>query len=81
MKALKEYNVKNLIIAGGVSANSGIRNKFIELCSNKKINLTIPELKYCTDNATMIACAGYFAYKKGIVSDYDLKATATTSLF
>lgn len=81
MKALKEYNVKNLIIAGGVSANSGIRNKFIDLCSNKKINLTIPELKYCTDNATMIAVAGYFAYKKGIISDYNLKATATTSLF
>ena len=81
MKALKEYNVKNLIIAGGVSANSGIRNKFIELCSKQKINLTIPELKYCTDNATMIASAGYFAYKKGIISNFDLKATATTSLF
>lgn len=81
MKALKEYNVKNLIIAGGVSANSGIRNKFMKLCSNQKINLTIPELKYCTDNAAMIAAAGYFAYKKGIISGYDLKATATTSLF
>ena len=81
MKALKEYNVKNLIIAGGVSANSGIRNKFTELCQKNDINLTIPNIKYCTDNAAMIAAAGYFAYKKGIRAGIDLKATATTSLF
>ena len=81
MRALREYDVKNLIIAGGVSANSGIRNKFIELCDKEGINLTIPNIKYCTDNATMIASAGYFAYKKGIISGYDLKAKATTSLF
>lgn len=81
MKALKEYNVKNLIIAGGVSANSGIRNKFTELCQKNDIKLTIPNIKYCTDNAAMIAAAGYFAYKKGIRADITLKATATTSLF
>ena len=81
MRALKEYNVKNLIIAGGVSANSGIRNKFTEICNKEGINLTIPNIKYCTDNAAMIAAAGYFAYKKGITAGIDLKATATTSLF
>ncbi len=81
MRALKEYNVKNLIIAGGVSANSGIRNKFSEVCKKEGINLTIPNIKYCTDNAAMIASAGYFAYKKGIKADLDLKAAATVSLF
>ena len=81
IKALKEYNVKNLIIAGGVSANTGIRNKFTETCKKEGINLTIPNIKYCTDNAAMIASAGYFAYKKGIRANYDLKAQATTSLF
>jgi len=81
MKALHEYDVKNLIIAGGVSANSGIRNKFTKLCEENDINLTIPNIKYCTDNAAMIAAAGYFAYKKGIRADIDLKAVATTSLF
>lgn len=81
LKALKEYNVKNLIIAGGVSANSGIRNKFKEVCEKEGINLTIPNIKYCTDNAAMIAAAGFFAYKKGIRANLDLKATATTSLF
>lgn len=81
MKALKEYNVKNLIIAGGVSANSGIRNKFTKLCEENNIKLTIPNIKYCTDNAAMIAAAGYFAYKKGNISGLDLKAEATTNLF
>ena len=81
MRALKEYNVKNLIIAGGVSANSGIRNRFSEICKKEGINLTIPNIKYCTDNAAMIASAGYFAYKKGIKADLDLKAEATVSLF
>ncbi len=81
LRALKEYKVDNLIIAGGVSANSGIRNKFTDMCENEGINLTIPNIKYCTDNAAMIAAAGYFAYKKGITAGIDLQAKATTSLF
>ena len=81
MKALKEYNVKNLIIAGGVSANSGIRERFTEECKKVGIKLTIPNIKYCTDNAAMIAAAGYYADKKGISAGIDLKAQATTSLF
>ena len=81
MRALKEYNVKNLIIAGGVSANSGIRDTFTKVCNDEGINLTIPNIKYCTDNGAMIAAAGYFAYKKGIRAGLNLKALATTSLF
>lgn len=81
MKALKEYNVKNLIIAGGVSANSGIRDTFTKICNEQGINLTIPNIKYCTDNGAMIAAAGFFAYKKGIRAGLNLKAEATTSLF
>ena len=81
LKALKEYNVDNLIIAGGVSANSKIRSEFEKVCKDNNINLTIPNIKYCTDNAAMIAAAGYYAYKKGIRAGLDLKAKATTNLF
>ena len=81
IKALKEFNVKNLIIAGGVSANSAIRNNFTNICKKEGINLTIPNIKYCTDNATMIGAAGYYAYKLGIRSSYDLKAKATMNLY
>ena len=81
IRALKEYNVHNLIIAGGVSANSGIREQFTKICEEEGINLTIPNIKYCTDNAAMIATAGYYAYKLGIKSGYDLKAKATMNLY
>lgn len=74
MKALKEYKVNNLIIAGGVSANKGLRENLEQLCQKNNINLSVPEIKYCTDNAAMIASAGYYAYKLGIISDIDLKA-------
>lgn len=81
MRALKEYKVKNLIIAGGVAANNGLRNKFATLCKEEKINLSIPKIKYCTDNAAMIGAAAYYAYKKGIVSDLELNAMATDTLY
>lgn len=81
MKAIKEYNVNNLIIAGGVSANKGIREQFKLLCDKNGINLTIPNIKYCTDNAAMIAAAGFYAYKLGIRAGYDLKAKATINLY
>lgn len=80
MKALNEYKVNNLIVAGGVAANSGLRTKLVELCKEKNINLTVPTLKYCTDNATMIAAAGFFAYNIGRRAGCDLKALATSPL-
>lgn len=80
MHALEEYKINNLVVAGGVSANSAIRSRLTELCKEKNINLSIPPLKYCTDNAAMIAAAGYFAYKLGRRAGYDLKAVASTKL-
>lgn len=81
MKALIDKNVKNLIIAGGVAANSGIRNALKNECEQNGIECSYPELKYCTDNATMIGVAGYFAYKKGIISDRTLNAKSSVNLF
>lgn len=80
MRAIKEYNVKNLILAGGVSASNGIRNKFQELCEKDDITLTLPEMKYCTDNAAMIGAAAYYAYKLGRRADLELNAKATDKL-
>lgn len=80
MKALKEYNVKNLIIAGGVAANKGIRNEFERLCGEEKINLTIPPINRCTDNAAMIGVAGYYAYKLNRFADLNLNAKANDNL-
>ncbi len=80
MKALKHYGVKNLIIAGGVSANSGIRDAFSELCLKDGISLSIPKMEHCTDNAAMIGAAGYYAYKLGRRADLSLNAKAIDSL-
>jgi N6-L-threonylcarbamoyladenine synthase len=80
MRALKEFNIKTLLLAGGVSANKGLRESFTNLCEENNIDLVVPPLKYCTDNAAMIATAAYYAYQKGIISNLMLNAKATTSL-
>ncbi|MGN5955794.1 tRNA (adenosine(37)-N6)-threonylcarbamoyltransferase complex transferase subunit TsaD [Sphingobacterium lactis] len=58
-KAAKETGVKEIAIAGGVSANSGLRESLIEMGKRYKWNVYIPKFEYCTDNAAMIAIAGY----------------------
>ena len=80
MRAVKDYDVKRLVVAGGVSANKRIRNKLKELCEQEQVDLTVPDLKYCTDNASMIGAAGYFAYKHGITSDLRLSAVPGINL-
>ena len=74
MKALKDYNVKRLIVAGGVSANSAIRESLKELCVKNQIDFSVPDFKYCTDNASMIGAAAYFAFQHGELADENLNA-------
>ena len=57
-----------------------LREKFTKLCQEEDINLTVPALKYCTDNAVMIGAAGYFAYQLGRRANLDLNAKATDKL-
>lgn len=78
--ALNEYPVQNFIVAGGVAANQGIRNNLQALCEERKINYTFPKLKYCTDNATMIAAAGYFLYQAQSKSDLTLNGKSSINL-
>lgn len=80
IRALKKYNCKNLVVAGGVSANKGLREKLSSLCIKEGVNLTVPDFKYCTDNAAMIGAAGFYAYKLGRRADLDLNAKATDEL-
>ena len=79
-KAIKQTKIKTLALAGGVSANSYIRNEFTKLQKEENIQIYYPELRLCTDNAAMIASAGYYNYLKGKTSDLDLNAVPNLKL-
>ena len=79
-KAVKETNINKIALAGGVSANSYIRKAFKELEEKENIEIYYPELKLCTDNAAMIASAGYYNYLKGNLSDLKLNAVPNLKL-
>jgi N6-L-threonylcarbamoyladenine synthase len=72
LKAAKEYNIKHLALAGGVSANSGLRNRLETEIAKLGGQAYIPAFQYCTDNAGMIAVAAYFQYCKGNFSSLDI---------
>lgn len=60
IKAAKQYSVKNIVLAGGVSANLHLRQTLQQACKENKLNCHFPDLQYCTDNAAMIGSAAYF---------------------
>ncbi len=76
----KELGYSKIAVAGGVSANSGIRSLFEKKCSENNISLYLPPLELCGDNGAMIACQGYFNYLDGQFADESLNAIATLSL-
>lgn len=75
-KASKELGIKEIAIAGGVSANSGLRNELTKTGAELGWNIYIPKFEYCTDNAAMIAITGKFMYEKGLFADQSIAAIA-----
>lgn len=74
--AIDKYGYDTLVVAGGVAANSHLRKGLEELCKKKKIKLAVPSLKYCGDNAAMIAVQGYYEFLAGNTAGTDLNAVA-----
>ena len=79
--AIKKYNVKNMIVAGGVSANKYLREELKKLTEKYGVSLSVPKMLYCTDNAAMIGAAAYPLYLKGQFADLDLNATSSDLLY
>lgn len=75
-KAARETGIKDICIAGGVSANSGLRKAFEETGKKNKWGTFIPAFQYCTDNAGMIAITAYYKFLEGQFSDLTVSASA-----
>ncbi|MFX3616410.1 MAG: tRNA (adenosine(37)-N6)-threonylcarbamoyltransferase complex transferase subunit TsaD [Sporolactobacillus sp.] len=75
MIAAERFQVRQVLVAGGVSANSNIRAKMQQAAETRGIPLVIPPLKYCTDNAAMIAAAGTIGFLKGTRADLSLNGS------
>lgn len=79
-KAIIDKNIKYVIVAGGVAANNGLRTAMKELTDELHVELSIPPMKYCTDNGTMIAAAGYYAYLDNRRADLTLNSKSQDTL-
>ena len=72
-KAIQKTGIRTIALAGGVSSNSYMRKEFLKL-EEKQVKVYMPDLKLCTDNAAMIASAGYYNYMEGNRDSLDLNA-------
>lgn len=80
LKAAKDFNYNNLVIAGGVSANSLLRRRLTEECRKNGYTLHMPQLDLCGDNAAMVGAQAYYEYQSGNTAGLDLNAAATMSI-
>lgn len=79
-KAAKAYGIKDVAVAGGVSANTGLRNAFLDHAKRFGWNVFIPKFAYTTDNAAMIAMSGYLKYLDNDFATIDMPAYSRVSL-
>lgn len=68
-----KYNISNIVLGGGVAANASLRRTLREAARKVGISVYYPPKELCTDNAAMIACAGYYKFKRGITDSFDLE--------
>jgi N6-L-threonylcarbamoyladenine synthase len=77
LQAAREFKAKEILVAGGVSANTALRAAFLD---QNEFKVHIPKISLCTDNASMVAAAGYFRYTQGHRASLDMDALPTWPL-
>lgn len=77
VKAAEEFDYNKIALAGGVSANSRLRKRMVDVCEEKGWQLYMPQLSLCGDNAAMVGAQGYYEFKKGNIAGLELNAFAT----
>ena len=80
MQAALDYKQDTLVLAGGVSANRMLRDKVTLQAQKHQMRLYMPPLKYCGDNAAMIAAQAYYEYQNGVTAQTNLNAYATMDI-
>lgn len=75
-KAVDQYDIREVALAGGVAANSALRKAMADKRDTDGWNIFIPKISYCTDNAAMIGQQAYFKYKSGLFADQHIQASA-----
>ena len=80
IKAAKSVGVSHVLLAGGVAANSRLQAAMKDACEREGLRLTVPPLRLCTDNAAMIACAGFYHWQAGLTDGLDVDTLASERL-
>ena len=80
IRAAKAAGVNHVLLAGGVAANSRLQAAMRNACEREGLRLTVPPLRLCTDNAAMIACAGFYHWQAGLIDGLDLDTRASERL-
>lgn len=80
LKAAQLTGQKKIVVAGGVSANSVLRRELTHMCDNNKLELYMPELSLCGDNAAMVGSQAFYEYQAGCIAKEDLNAIASLGI-
>lgn len=78
--AAKKYGYRKIVLAGGVAANSGLRDRVARQCAKEGYDLYLPEKQLCGDNGVMVASQGYYEYRSGVRAGLDLNAAPTMDI-